>query len=473
MKLRSITALVGGGPSAPVFCSCFVMAMALVACGDDDDAGSRDAGSTTPPPVSDAGTRTDGGSTSNVSSFRSILAGEFAPLRAYRGMPFRGRALLLRGSDGTTTVHVHATGLAPNTDHAAHVHAYPCAFDAGPHYKIDTTETEVVEENEIWPAFSTDADGRAVATVTAQHEARGDAMSVVIHDPENGNKMVCADLVPDDSGDVMATGDFEPFAAAEDDDQTIAGTATLVRTPMMGTRVTVMVSGLDPNAEYSSHVHALPCDENDAGGHYKIDPTEMRVVEQNELWPTIEDFADGVAEDMFESRRHRAREDAQSIVIHRRVASEAPKVACANLVRASWPDLETSGDSVLFDEARTRGYRDLRANASMKRLLDGTTETELSVTGAMADKEYPVHVHDLPCDVDSGGAHYKIDPSIADTEEENEIWLNFTADSSGEGRSNARVEHLARPEAQSIVIHDPEDAERLACIDLNSPRRTP
>ncbi|MCG8424637.1 MAG: hypothetical protein MJE77_42640 [Proteobacteria bacterium] len=47
------------------------------------------------------------------------------------------------------------------------------------------------------------------------------------------------------------------------------------------------------------------------------------------------------------------------------------------------------------------------------------------------------------------------------------MWLNFASDGSGNGKAQFSANHLARPEAQSIVIHNYKDsAERLACIEL-------
>ena len=39
---------------------------------------------------------------------------------------------------------------------------------------------------------------------------------------------------------------------------------------------------------------------------------------------------------------------------------------------------------------------------------------------------YGSHVHNLPCSVDNGGGHYKLDPSEPTTIESNEMWVSFT-----------------------------------------------
>jgi hypothetical protein len=57
--------------------------------------------------------------------------------------------------------------------------------------------------------------------------------------------------------------------------------------------------------------------------------------------------------------------------------------------------------------------------------------------------------------VDSGGGHYKIDPSSTTADQTNEIWPGpFTTDGDGVGRASVQASHAARPDAQSVVIHD-------------------
>jgi hypothetical protein len=113
-------------------------------------------------------------------------------------------------------------------------------------------------------------------------------------------------------------------------------------------------------------------------------------------------------------------------------------------------------------------YSDIVGHAQIIRTADGNTTVQLHVEGLIADKVYPAHVHALPCDVDNGGSHYKIDPGNTDADQTtNEIWPEFTTDADGVGRASVDVAHAALPDAQSIVIHDPDAANaKLACVDL-------
>jgi hypothetical protein len=269
-----------------------------------------------------------------------------------------------------------------------------------------------------------------------------------------------------------------PFAAAEAIDQTIGGTATLIR-GMTGTTVSINVTGLDPNEVYSSHVHALPCGTTAAGGHYKIDPVvvidplDTLAVEANELWPIIGNQPDGVADSSISKALHVARRDAQSIVVHRilpppvegQPAPPPAKVACAPLVPERSFNFETFGIGTPTADGETRGMGATFASATMRRELGGLTRVLLAIQGAPAGAAFKVHVHTLPCS-EGGGGHYKIDPAVTDAREDNEMWLDMTADSSGAAQDYMVAAHIARPEARSIVLHDASDGAKLFCADL-------
>ncbi len=397
-----------------------------------------------------------------------IAGGNFATFPAYASrMGISGHAQMLRDAAGKTTVQLHVEGLDPSVAYAAHVHNLPCAVNTGgDHYKIDPTVTATDPMNELHVGFTTDATGMGRMTLTANHFARPDAESVVIHDPSSmppNAKMVCADLVPEAAPTVTSSGMFEPFASATAADSHITGMATLVR-DATGTSVTVNAAGLDPASMYMSHVHAFPCAVTAAGGHYKLDPTNAMTVETNELWPSLMPGAAALKSPQV------ARADAQSVVIHRAdpAAMAPPRVSCADLVRVEpYPPFKTEGTSTLTT-AGTSKFPMLTAMASMTRTLPSTTLATITVSGLGKSMMYGIHVHELSCASSGGGGHYKVDPTVTTSMQANEIWLSLMTDASGAGMQMASVTtHLARPEAASIVIHD-NDAmgTRLACIDL-------
>ena len=427
-------------------------------------------------PAGGAGGASGGGGTTGMfpppklpTPMSYIAGGNFAPLSAYASRTaLKGHAQMIRDAAGKTTVQVHVEGLDPSVMYAAHVHAMPCAVDTGGgHYKIDPTMDMTDPNNEIHLPFMTDAMGIGRTSMTANHFARPDAQSVVVHDPSSmpaNAKMACADLAPEPVPTVTSTGTFAPFASASMKDGQIAGTATLVRSAT-GTTVSVAPTGLDAASMYMAHVHAYPCAVNNAGGHYKLDPTNTMTVESNELWPSLMMGAPALMSPQV------ARADAESLVIHRvdPAAMAPPKVACADLVRMeAYPPLKTEGTAKLTSAGMSK-YASLTAMGSMTRTLPTTTVATVTVSGLGKSAMYGIHVHEYSCSNASGGGHYKIDTTVTTAMESNEIWLSLMTDDTGAGTKTTTITtHLARPEAASIVIHD-NDAPtntRLACIDL-------
>ncbi|WP_165970235.1 superoxide dismutase family protein [Nonomuraea terrae] len=108
----------------------------------------------------------------------------------------------------------------------------------------------------------------------------------------------------------------------------------------------------------------------------------------------------------------------------------------------------------------------------------GQTRTSLVVEGLLPNRRYGSHLHTNPCGKkpEAAGPHFQhhagqIDPS-------SEVWLDFTTDAEGAGRSSSRNEWtLTRAKLPgSLVIHsDPTVASgpkvgdagaRVACLNL-------
>ena len=124
----------------------------------------------------------------------------------------------------------------------------------------------------------------------------------------------------------------------------------------------------------------------------------------------------------------------------------------------------TSPFSAEFDR-----YANVRADARISRTKSGTSRVVVRWSGLPFEwrtVSYSSHVHNLPCSVDNGGGHYKLDPSESGVIESNEMWLNFsTFFSSRTVRKTFRI--TARADAQSVVLHDPDTGSRVACADLD------
>jgi hypothetical protein len=85
-------------------------------------------------------------------------------------------------------------------------------------------------------------------------------------------------------------------------------------------------------------------------------------------------------------------------------------------------------------------------------------------SGLSPKTAYGVHVHNQACANGFGGGHYQQNPADG-VNNMNEIWPGFTTDEMGIGYGKATHQYRARPEAQSVVIHD-TDGARIACADL-------
>ena len=125
-------------------------------------------------------------------------------------------------------------------------------------------------------------------------------------------------------GAVVSRGELHAFAAGTG--LSIGGHAQMVRTASGRTYVTVHADGLLPNTTYPSHVHALPCGQADADGHYRLDPTGP-AAPPNEIWQGFTTDADGVGNGRAVAD-FTAGASAVSVVIH---APGGAKIACADL----------------------------------------------------------------------------------------------------------------------------------------------
>ena len=241
----------------------------------------------------------------------------------------------------------------------------------------------------------------------------------------------------------------------------ITGRATMVREATGYTDVMVQVYGLETTEpQFATHVHAKACNDEGGGPHYKIDETIEEVIESNEVWPNVIPGPDGEGVGRIRVN-HYAAPSARSVVIHEPV--EARRIACFDLALNA--DVVASGT---FYPMPAGTAANIGGTAELRRYTGGTVTT-VSITGTLqAGATYPAHVHAKACDDEMGGPHYKIDESIAEVVEENELWPSATASMDGMSATGTHTNsiHLARFSAVSVVIHDPDTGDRLACADL-------
>jgi Cu/Zn superoxide dismutase len=112
---------------------------------------------------------------------------------------------------------------------------------------------------------------------------------------------------------------------------------------------------------------------------------------------------------------------------------------------------------------------------------DAGTEVKAVVRGLEPGTTYAAHLHNAPCsDANPGGGHYKNDPAGASMPP-NELWLSstddpmagITANAGGVAHGRGSADWVARPEAQSVVIHyippggTTAGGPKIACADLD------
>ena len=103
----------------------------------------------------------------------------------------------------------------------------------------------------------------------------------------------------------------------------------------------------------------------------------------------------------------------------------------------------------------------------------GKTIAKVNLEGLEPGETYGVHVHNAPCSV-GGGGHYQ-NQIGGPAAPPNELWpssggkgTGITATPSGNGSGYAKAPWIARPEAQSVVVHHYADSSiRVACAQLS------
>jgi Cu/Zn superoxide dismutase len=111
---------------------------------------------------------------------------------------------------------------------------------------------------------------------------------------------------------------------------------------------------------------------------------------------------------------------------------------------------------------------------------ESSTMVKIHVRGLEPGTTYAAHLHNAPCSENMGGGHYKNDPA-GPSMPPNELWLSSTSDpkagitanAAGVAHGRGSADWVARPEAQSVVIHfippggTTAGGPKIACADLD------
>lgn len=160
---------------------------------------------------------------------------------------------------------------------------------------------------------------------------------------------------------------------------------------------------------------------------------------------------------------------------------------------ADSPSLVASGTFLPFQPGATAITYDPAVVPAGARARVAITKTpygmvvRLTAAGLIPRRAYGAHLHTKPCTAvpDEAGPHFQhrhdpsspsVDPSYANPR--NEVWLDFTADTSGAGTAVSREDWVVTPAAmpRSLVIHAEQTSTaagmagkagpRVACLTL-------
>jgi Cu/Zn superoxide dismutase len=115
-------------------------------------------------------------------------------------------------------------------------------------------------------------------------------------------------------------------------------------------------------------------------------------------------------------------------------------------------------------EAGVALYGTLAGRAILETSKEGATTASVVMTGLKASTTYSNHVHNGTC-ANAGGDHYLHEISGSDNAV-NGMFPVFTTDAAGRVRYTLTANKIVRPDARSIVIHEPGTGVKIACADL-------
>jgi Cu-Zn family superoxide dismutase len=164
-------------------------------------------------------------------------------------------------------------------------------------------------------------------------------------------------------------------------------------------------------------------------------------------------------------------------------ASTTDAAAAGTEISGVFAAFSKDATAVTYNDAVPKGAK---VKVSVVPEGDKQTVLTLEVAGLASDHGLGAHLHAAACGADpaDAGPHYQneADPKMPSTNskyanKKNEVWLDFTTDTTGTATATATVDWLVRPgEANSIVIHaehtKTSDGEagtagdRLACVNV-------
>jgi hypothetical protein len=230
MSLRTINKKVSS-LILPIFSICFVILLA--ACSDPS-----------------------GGTGNGIPSLPNDVSGQ-ATVATLKHSPTGTTELSWNPEDQKLTVKISLTGLAPNSSHAAHIHAGTCAADGAVVYPLNT--------------IVANAEGAATSETTIEHVQKGIPASGWYINIHNGLKMTAIEHMPIACGNVTnsntTTNDKQEvhvvLGGSTAPNESASGKAELATADGKVT-LKITLSGLEPNSKHIAHIHAGSCEAQGA-----------------------------------------------------------------------------------------------------------------------------------------------------------------------------------------------------------------
>lgn len=381
-------------------------------------------------------------------AYLSVKGGYFTPttLGAARYGNLTGLThLVIR--ENRSEFEIHVQGLTPNAHYTSTLTRGTCySIDSNQGY-VPTSGGEIIKID-----INVDSFAMGMARDMRNYALDDTRLSLAIKDLSDGTTIACAEL----QSDAGAKGtvrlgksyylDWEGYVSSH-----AGGPSRAEIKPPNGIRqaeisgpIDAFISLTDCNSEPIKYFHSKGSESAD-----------------NSLWPHAEEadaFLGIWASNSFEVRLS----EIKSIVFSERQSQLPLPYRCIDLDSKL---LTFRSGSFKPTDTGVALYGTLAGRAILETSQEGTTTVTITMAGLKPGATYSNHVHNGLC-ANAGGNHYLHDIHGADNAV-NGIFPVFTTDSTGHVRYTLSANKIVRPDARSIVIHEPGSGAKIACADLD------
>jgi hypothetical protein len=392
------------------------------------------------------------GSSSSSSSgapgaYLSVKGGYFTPttIGATRYGGLSGLAnLVVR--ENRSEFEIHVQGLTPNAQ-------YTSALTRGSCYSIDSNQgyTPASGGESIKININVDTFAMGMANDMRKHALDDTRLSLAIKDLNDGATIACADLQSD--AGVKGTArtaksffyDWEGYVSTHD-----SGHSRAEIKPRGGVSQSYLTAGVD------AFISTTDCTSEPIKFYFSKGSESA----DNSLSPRA-DATDAFLGVWASNPAQLSLEQVKSIVLQDPYYNSEVYGRCLQLDRKL---LTFRSGSFKPTDTGVALYGTIAGRAILETSQEGTTTVTITMAGLRPNATYSNHVHNGLC-ANAGGNHYLHDIHGADNAV-NGMFPVFTTDATGYVRYELTADKVVRPDARSIVIHEPGSGAKIACADL-------